>query len=115
MKHGNSNRKLGREKNQRNALLKSMARSLVLSEKIQTTEAKAKALKPFVEKIITRGKNGNLQSRRMISSQIGPRGAKKVVEILGPKYKERSGGYSRIIKMPSRLSDGSKMAIIELV
>lgn len=116
MRHHNVNRKFGRKRNQRKALLKALAVSLVSSGKIKTTEAKAKELRPFIEKIITRGKNpAKISSLRLISSKIGTLSAKKVVEDISTKYKDRNGGYTRIVKTQNRKGDGSPMAIIEFV
>lgn len=115
MRHHNANRKFGRVRKVRNALLKSLARSLVLEEKIKTTDAKARELRPFVEKIVTSGKSATLASRRTIISKVGEDGAKKVIETLSPKFKGRAGGYTRITKLPRRQSDGSLMSIIEFV
>ncbi len=116
MRHHSSKRKFGREKNQRNALLKSLALSLVVYNKIKTTEAKAKELRPFVEKLVTRSKSGSLSARRIIASRIGDNeGVDVLMKELGPKYKSRMGGYTRIVKLPSRESDGAKMAVIEFV
>lgn len=115
MRHHNSVKKFNRTKNQRNALMLGLAKSLLLKEKIKTTEVKAKSLKPLAEKLITRGKIDSVANRRIISSKVGPVVSKKLVETIGPKYKDRKGGYLRIIKLGERKSDGSKMAIIELV
>ena len=116
MKHHKSMRTFGLEKNQRNALLKSLAVSLVLHEKIVTTEAKAKEIRPYVEKIITKGKIGTLHARRIVlSTLVMPKATKKVLDVLSPRYKDRKGGYTRIIKLPRRMSDGSPRAQIEFV
>ncbi len=118
MKHGSSTRKLGRVTKQRTALLRSLAISLILKEKIKTTEAKAKELRPYIEKIITKGKEGTLTSRRLVASRLGSGGVvatKKVFDVISPKYKEREGGYTRVVKMIHRMGDGSKMAVIEFV
>jgi large subunit ribosomal protein L17 len=115
MNHGKSLRKFGRKMNQRNALIKSLALALVLEEKIETTEAKAKTLRPFVEKMITLSKTGTPASHRLLNSRIGVIGSEKLIKVLGPKYKDRKGGYLRITKLRSRLSDASKMAQIELM
>lgn len=101
---------------QRKSLMQSLGRALIQKEKIQTTEAKAKELRPFVEKLITRSKDGSLMSRRLLIERLnGKREAKKLIEVIGPKYKARNGGYTRIVKLTRRQSDGSPMAIIELV
>lgn len=116
MNHHTSKRKFGREMNQRNALIKSLALSLVVHKKIDTTLAKAKELRPFVEKLVTKGKIGTLASRRLIVERIGsPRGVKILVDELAPKYKDRNGGYTRITRLPRRQGDASPMAVIEFV
>ena len=108
-------RKFNRKIGQRKALLKTLATSLVLKEKIKITQAKAKDLSSFVEKIITRAKKGDVFSRRKLSEFFAPKTVKKLVDEIGPKYKDRKGGYTRIIKLGPRKSDGTKMAIIEFV
>lgn len=120
-------RKLSRKRNQRRALLKSLASALFLKEKIKTTEAKAKEARPFVEKFISRAKKlqpslhppakraPDLASRRLLLKSFTPKVVKKLMEEIGPRYKGRKGGYTRIIKLGPRKSDGAKMAIIELV
>lgn len=116
MMHHKKNRKFGREAGERKALMQSLARAIILKEKITTTEAKAKELRPFIEKLITRSKDASLNSRRLLISRLnGEKEAKKLIEKIGPKFKDRKGGYTRIIKLTPRVSDGSKMAIIELV
>ena len=118
MLHHNKTRKLGRVSKQRTALLRSLAISLIIHGKIKTTTAKAKELRPFVEKIITKGKTDSVASKRLILSKLGSGGdeaMKKVFEDISPKYKEREGGYTRIVKVASRVVDGSAMSIIEFV
>ena len=115
MRHHNANRKFGRKKNQRNALLKSLAYSLALKGKIKTTEAKAKELRPFMEKLVTLGKKETLASRRLLTSRVGAEAAKKIAKELAPAYIGRAGGYTRITKMIPRKTDGAKMAVIEFV
>jgi|SRR5271168_695412 len=116
MRHHNANRKLGRVAKGRKALLNSLARSLVIHEKIQTTEVKAKELRPYIERIITRGKADSLAAKRFLFSEFGQSPtAKKIILKLSPKYKDRTGGYTRIIKTGSRKSDGTHMAVIEFV
>lgn len=115
MRHHNANRKLGRKKNQRAALLSSLARSLALKGKIRTTEAKAKELRPYMEKLITQGRKETLASRRLIAAKVGVEAAGKIVKDISPLYKTRLGGYTRITKMVPRVSDGARMAVIELV
>ncbi|MCK5059919.1 MAG: 50S ribosomal protein L17 [Candidatus Pacebacteria bacterium] len=115
MRHHNRNKKFGRVRKQRKALLSSLARSLVLKEKIETSEVKAKALRPLIERLVTHGKKGTVAARRTITTRIGKEGTKKLVDVLTPKYNQRKGGYTRIVKLPRRLSDDSSRAIIEFV
>lgn len=115
MKHRKKGRKLSRQRDQRKALLKSLAASLILREKITTTEAKAKEVRPFVEKLITKSKNKNLSNNRYLSRYLTDKARRKIVDQIGPRYHERSGGYTRIIKLEPRQRDGAIMAIIELV
>jgi large subunit ribosomal protein L17 len=108
-------RSFSRKQGPRKALLISVARSLAVKEKIQTTEAKAKEVSPFFEKLITRSKQDTLASRRGLMRYFEPSIVKKMMEEIGPRYKNRPGGYTRIIKLAPRKSDGARMAIIELV
>lgn len=115
MRHHNANRKFGRDRHQRIGLLRSLARSLTLKDKITTTEAKAKELRPYMEKLVTLGKKNNLASRRLLGSQVGLQAAKKITEKLSVAYQSRAGGYTRITKMAPRMADASPMAVIEFV
>ncbi|MFZ2620927.1 MAG: 50S ribosomal protein L17 [Minisyncoccia bacterium] len=115
MNHSNAKRKFGRVKKVRDGLMKSLALSLVVNGKIKTTDAKARELRPMVEKMVTTGRLGTVASRRTLVSRIGSIGADKMVKDISPKYEGRSGGYTRITKLPARTSDGSLMAIIEFV
>ena len=115
MIHGQKTKQLGRERNVRNALLKTMAVSLIRDGKIKTTETKAKVLKPIVERLVTKAKVGDLAAKRMIGAKVGPDSVKKLVETIAPKYKERNGGYLRITKLNDRKNDGAKIAQIEFV
>ena len=115
MKKQKKGRKLHREKDQRRALLISLASSLILKEKIRTTEAKAKEVAGFVEKRITTAKGASLNSRRLLARFFTPKVVKKMVDEIGPRYQERKGGYTRVTKLAPRKVDGAKMAIIELV
>jgi large subunit ribosomal protein L17 len=115
MSYQRSKRKFGREKNQRVALMKSLAYALATEGKIKTTEAKAKALRPFIEKLVTLGKKEGLATRRLLTSRVGREAAKIIATELSPKYKERPGGYTRITKMVRRASDGAPQAVIEFV
>ena len=115
MIHHKKKRKFGRVTKVRNALVKSLARSLVVHGKIQTTEAKAKEIRPYVEKMITAGRTGTVAARRLLITKVGTDGAKKIIADLSPKYADRKGGYTRITKLPRRLSDGATQAVIEFV
>ena len=115
MRKRKKGRKLSRKKDQRKALLKSLAAALILKEKIKTTEAKAKEVSGFVEKQITRARIGSLHSRRLLARFFHQKIIKKLVDEIAPRYKERKGGYTRIIKLGQRKIDGAKMAIIELI
>jgi len=117
MRHGNNKRKFGRVRKVRKALINSLALNLIVRGKIKTTEPKAKELRPFMEKIITSAKKGDTATRRLIISKLSNRRGevKKLFEVIAPKYKERSGGYTRVLKLGARKSDGAKMAIIEFV
>jgi large subunit ribosomal protein L17 len=115
MKHLKTGRKFGRVRKVRKALIKSLVVGFAQKGKIKTTEAKAKELRPLVEKIITRAMKGGLADRKLLISKAGEEATKKYIEEIAPKCKGRTGGYTRIIKLPSRKGDASKMAIIELV
>lgn len=117
MKHHKTGRTFGRKRDQRVALVRSLAEALILQEKILTTAARAKEVRPFVEKLITTGKKGTIAARRDILSTLGGREAimKKVVDELAPRYKDRAGGYTRITKVHLKSSDGRAGAVIEFV
>ena len=115
MKKRKKGRKLSRKRNQRRALLRSLAREFFLKEKIKTTKAKAKELSIFAEKQITKAKKADLSARRLLAKNFSSQMVKKIVEEIAPRYKERKGGYTRIIKLGPRKSNGARMAIIELV
>ncbi len=116
MRHHKNKRKFGLTKNKRNALLKTLAVSLIRDGKIKTTAAKAKELRPFVEKLVTIAKADTLASKRLIASRIGAGvSAKKLFAEIVPAHKERKGGYTRVIKLPNRAKDASPMALIEFV
>ncbi len=116
MRHGAAHRKLGRTASHRTAMFANMAASLIKHEQITTTLPKAKELRPFVEKLVTLGKKGDLHARRQAIShvrdvtQVG-----KLFETIGPRYAERNGGYIRIMKAGFRHGDNSPMAVIEFV
>lgn len=116
MRHRKKRKILDRKKAPRRALLRSLATNLILYEKIKTTSAKAKVLRPLVEKLITKGKKNDLIARRELLKYLFKKSAvKKVLEELGPRYKDRKGGYVRIIKLGARSGDGAKLAQIEFV
>ena len=116
MKNQKKGRTLGRTKDQRKMLARGQASSLILKGRITTTEAKAKELRPFIEKLITKARKNDLSARRIVSSRIDNKKAvKKLVDEIAPKYETRQGGYTRIIKLPPRKGDAAKMALIEFV
>ena len=108
-------KKFGRVKNQRKALMKGLASSLILHKKITTTETKAKELRRFIEPLISKAKIGDLHKRRQVREYLSDSVTKKLFNEIAPLYKERPGGYTRIIKTAPRQSDGAKMAQIEFV
>lgn len=116
MRHRSKKVTLDRKAGARKALLKNLAFQLILYEKITTTEAKAKALRPLVERLITSGKQ-NTPARRRALLRILPteQAVAKIFEVLGPRYAERPGGYTRIVKKPQRQGDAARMAVIEFV
>jgi len=117
MRHGNQNRTLSRTRSQRTALLRGLAISLIKNGQIKTTEAKAKELRPFAERLVTYGKSGTVAARRKAAQALGEPAAvviKKLFDEIAPQYKERSGGYTRITKM-GRTPAGRDEAVIEYV
>ena len=116
MRHRNKKTTLGREKAPRELMLRNLASSILLYEKVKTTKAKAKAVRPLVERMITSAKAGDLSARRGIAKVLLQKNAvKKAMEVLGTRYKERPGGYTRITKLGCRAGDGAEMVQIELV
>jgi len=116
MRHLNKGKKFHRKKGQRKAFLKSLASNLILKGKILTTEARAKEIKSFVEKLITLAKKQNLASLRLLISRLNKKPAQKLFYEIAPKYKNSRGGYVRVIKDSARRkNDAAKMAIIEFV
>ena len=112
MKRGNK-RKFGRTNKQRTVLYKALATALIDHGKIKTTEAKAKSISGFVEKLITKSVKGDISSRKLALQYVGEKSAKKLYTELGPKFKDKKGGYTRITKLGQRKSDGAPMALIE--
>ncbi len=116
MKHNRKGRTLGREKASREALLRNLAQSLILYEHINTTLAKAKEVRPFVEKLITTAKTKSLTSRRQLHKVLSMESAvNKMLEEIGPRYQKRTGGYTRIIKLGRRKGDNAEIAQIQLI
>jgi len=117
-------RKLGRTTSQRKALLRDLATDLIINERIETTEARAKELRSVIEKMITLGKRGDLHARRqaaafirneVANSETGQDALQKLFSDIAPRYQDRQGGYTRIMKLGPRRGDGAPMVIIELV
>ena len=116
MRHNIRQRKLGRTTAHRTALFRNQLASLVQHERIRTTLHKAKALRPVAEKVITQGKKDTVQARRMVRRWLPDRSdVKRVFDDIAPRFAERPGGYTRIVKLGPRKGDGAEMAILELV
>ena len=116
MRHGKAGRKLNRNSSARTALARAQATALLREGRIQTTLTKAKELRPYVEKLITTAKGGDLHARRLVARDIHDIAVvRKVMDEVAPKYAERPGGYTRILRVGTRRGDGVTMALIELV
>lgn len=117
MKHHKNKRTLGRETSQRTALLRSLAQALVVRGRIQTTFARAKELRPFIERLVTHARTGSIAARRTVTARLGGdvRTTTKLFKTIAPRYGERHGGYTRIVKTSPRKGDAAAMAIIEFV
>ena len=116
MRHAKAGRQLRRTGEQKLALMRGLAMSLIQHGAIETTEAKAKELRPFVEKLITKARSGTLHDRRQASRHVQQRAiADKLFAEVGPKFQKRAGGYTRILKLGHRDGDRAELAIIELV
>src|ERR1700729_419644 len=116
MRHGNAHRKFNRTAEHRRAMFGNMCAALIKHEQITTTLPKAKDLRPIVEKLVTLGKRGDLHARRQAIAQIRDVAmVKKLFEVLGPRYKERHGGYTRVLKAGFRYGDSAPLAVIEFV
>ena len=116
MRHGDANRKLNRTSSHRKAMFANMSAALIKHEQIVTTLPKAKELRPIVEKLITLGKRGDLHARRQAISQMKDEAqVAKLFGVIGPRYKDRQGGYIRILKAGYRYGDNAAVAVIELV
>lgn len=117
MRHHNNKRKFGRTMSERNALISSLARNLIVREKMKTTLIKAKELRPFVEKLVTKAKKDTIANRRLVVVKLdgNKRDTEKLFKVIAPKYTDRAGGYTRILKLGVRKSDSAEMAQIEFV
>jgi large subunit ribosomal protein L17 len=116
MRHGNAHRKLNRTAEHRKAMFANMAAALIKHEQIVTTLPKAKELRPIVEKLVTLGKRGGLHARRQAIAQLRDLGmVKKLFDVIGPRYKERHGGYTRVLKAGFRHGDNAAVGVIEFV
>jgi large subunit ribosomal protein L17 len=116
MRHGKAGRKLNRTSSHRKAMFANMAASLIEHEQIVTTLPKAKELRPVVEKLVTLAKKGDLAARRLAAARIrNEEMVKKLFETIGPRYQERSGGYTRVLKAGFRYGDNAPLAVIEFV
>src|SRR5580698_9895937 len=116
MRHGKTHRKFSRRSDHRKSMLANLAASLIKHEQIVTTLPKAKDLRPVVEKLVTLGKRGNLHARRLAISRLRDADlVKKLIDVIGPRYKSRNGGYTRIMKAGFRKGDNAAMAVIEFV
>ena len=116
MRHAKSGRKLGRDASHRRALYANLAGSLITHGRIETTEAKAKAVKPYAEKLITLGKRGDLHARRLAMAEL--RSNDVVFQLfseVAPRFAERPGGYTRIVRLGPRQGDAAEMVLLELV
>lgn len=116
MRHRVAGRKFGRDTGQRKALFKGLAISLILNERVTTTEAKAKSIRPVVEKLVSMSRDDTEYHRRLVMSRIGNESATaKLFEVLGPRFEDQPGGYTRIYKVGQRKGDAAPMAMIEFV
>ena len=115
MRHRKKGRKFGRTRDQRRALLKTLAGSLIVHEKIRTTQAKAKELRQVIEPLVTKARRHTLADYRLLLGRLPSRAAKKLFDELAARYQDRSGGYTRVVKTGRRVGDGARMAIIEFV
>ena len=116
MRHGHAHRKLNRKAEHRRAMFANMAASLIRHEQIVTTLPKAKDLRPIVEKLVTLGKRGDLHARRQAIAEMRDVAmVKKLFDVIGPRYKDRNGGYTRVLKAGYRYGDSAAVAVIEFV
>ena len=115
MRHLRKNRKFGRPADFRKAFLWNLITSLILKERIKTTEARAKEIRPIAEKTISTARNETLANRRLLLKNLNVKTVNKLFKELSPRFKQRKGGYLRILKLGTRKNDGAKMAMIEII
>jgi large subunit ribosomal protein L17 len=116
MRHQKKKVTLDRKSAPRRALLRHLAESLILHERIRTTKAKAKVTRSVVERLITKARPGTLAARRAVAKELYTENVvKKLVEVIAPRYKDRAGGYTRVVTLPERKGDGADEAIVEFV
>ena len=117
MRHHNTQKKFGRTRKVRTGFIRSLLVNLIEREHMVTTLARAKAIRPMVEKLVTKARAGDISARRMIAARLGNNEtmSKKLVEEVAPRFADRPGGYTRVVKMPQRTGDAAPMAIIEFV
>lgn len=117
MRHSHKGRSFGRSHDQREALLRGLAKSLIMHERISTTEAKAKELRPIIEKLVTAGRTNTVANRRLVAARLGndDEAVKKLFTAIAPRYVDRAGGYTRITKRSATATDGRKTAYISFV
>lgn len=117
MRHHNKTKKLGLERKTRTALVRSLITSLILKEQVRMTESRAKAIRPQVERLVTHAKVDTVAKRRLVASKLfnNETLVKKLFTEIAPRYKTRAGGYTRVTKLPARIKDGAKMAVIEFI
>ena len=115
MRHLKRGRKFGRTRDQRLALLRTLGFQFIMNERLRTSEAKAKEIKPIIEKMITLAKIGNLSAQRRLTSRLPSAAVTKLIKVIAPRFAQRPGGYTRITKLAPRSSDSSRRAVIEFV
>jgi len=115
MRHLRKNRKFGRTADYRKRFLWNLAVNLIIKERIRTTEARAKEIRPLIEKVVSTAKNETLANRRLLLKNLTVKTVNKLFKELAPRFKERKGGYLRILKFGTRKNDGARMAIIEFI
>lgn len=115
MRHRKKKKTLGRKSQQRKILIRNLANDFILKEKIKTTPAKARVLKAFIEKLITKSENDTLAARRHLLKHLSEKSAQKLIKEISPRYRERKGGYTRLTKLKNRAGDNALIVLIEFV